>query len=133
MNVKCQQDGVWVRLDPNLCSPEIRMNKGTECENPGLDSQLELTDPERNGPDSNQQTQSSKVPSFSSSPASSNFSTKFKTEEANDSPQAPTQTPQQQQSHLPQAQLMLASSQLAGCLTGRLEKTYICSLPRTKL
>ncbi|XP_067831328.1 POU domain, class 2, transcription factor 2-like [Heptranchias perlo] len=101
-------------LDPSLWSPEIRMNKGTECEKAGLDSQLELTDTEKNGPDNNHQTQSSKVPSFSSTPASANLSTKFKTEESSDSPQAPTQTSQQQHSHLPQAQLMLASSQLAG-------------------
>ncbi|XP_060679385.1 POU domain, class 2, transcription factor 2-like, partial [Hemiscyllium ocellatum] len=38
----------------------------------------------------------------------------FKTEDARVSPQRPGQMPPQQQSHLPQAQLMLASSQLAG-------------------
>ncbi|XP_059497362.1 POU class 2 homeobox 2a isoform X2 [Stegostoma tigrinum] len=105
------------------------MNKATECENPRLDSQLQLTDTERNGPDANHQTHSNKVPSFSTSPAPSTFSTKFKTEDARASPQPPTQMPQQQQSHLPQAQLMLGSSQLAGDLQQLLQLQQLVLLP----
>ncbi|XP_078251795.1 uncharacterized protein LOC144591612, partial [Rhinoraja longicauda] len=38
----------------------------------------------------------------------------FESEDAGDLPEASTQTPQHQQNHFPSAQLMLASSQLAG-------------------
>ncbi|XP_062911338.1 POU class 2 homeobox 2a [Mobula hypostoma] len=90
------------------------MNKETECESAGLESQLDLTDAERSSSDINHKTQPSKVPAISAPPAAPSLSSKFKSEDAGDCPDAPQQAPQQQQTHLPQAQLMLASTQLAG-------------------
>ncbi|XP_064425625.1 POU class 2 homeobox 2a isoform X2 [Latimeria chalumnae] len=91
---------------------ELRMSKPVEQEKSPTESHQEHTDAERNGPDANHQIQQSKMPPFSLSPTALN--TKIKAEDSSEMVQAPAQTPQQPQSHLPQAQLMLAGSQLAG-------------------
>ncbi|XP_061452265.1 POU domain, class 2, transcription factor 2 isoform X4 [Rhineura floridana] len=98
--------GLWVT--------EVRMSKPLELEKARLELQEEHTDTERNGPDTNHQTQQSKPSPFSSSPTSTG--TKIKAEDPTEMPPAPAPVPAPpaQQSHLPQAQLMLAGSQLAG-------------------
>ncbi|XP_061452260.1 POU domain, class 2, transcription factor 2 isoform X2 [Rhineura floridana] len=90
------------------------MSKPLELEKARLELQEEHTDTERNGPDTNHQTQQSKPSPFSSSPTSTG--TKIKAEDPTEMPPAPAPVPAPpaQQSHLPQAQLMLAGSQLAG-------------------
>ncbi|XP_072122408.1 POU domain, class 2, transcription factor 2-like isoform X1 [Mobula birostris] len=105
------------------------MNKETECESAGLESQLDLTDAERSSSDINHKTQPSKVPAISAPPAAPSLSSKFKSEDAGDCPDAPQQAPQQQQTHLPQAQLMLASTQLAGDLQQLLQLQQLVLVP----
>uniref|UniRef100_A0A8D2KUR5 Uncharacterized protein n=1 Tax=Varanus komodoensis TaxID=61221 RepID=A0A8D2KUR5_VARKO len=77
-----------------------------------------VQDTERNGPDTNHQTQQSKPSPFSASPTSTG--TKIKAEDPTEMPPAPAPAPAPaaQQPHLPQAQLMLAGSQLAGVSGG---------------
>ncbi|XP_028598142.2 POU domain, class 2, transcription factor 2 isoform X3 [Podarcis muralis] len=93
---------------------EVRMSKPLELEKARLELQEEHTDTERNGPDTNHQTQQSKPSPFSPSPTSTG--TKIKAEDPTEIPPAPAPVPAPpaQQTHLPQAQLMLAGSQLAG-------------------
>ncbi|XP_055473327.1 POU domain, class 2, transcription factor 2 isoform X3 [Psammomys obesus] len=89
------------------------MSKPLEAEKQSLDSPSEHTDAERNGPDVNHQNPQNKVSPFSVSPTGP--STKIKAEDpSGDSAPAAPPTPQPAQPHLPQAQLMLAGSQLAG-------------------
>lgn len=104
------------------------MKKGAECGTLELDSQLELTDAERSAADINHKTQPSKVPTVCSSPAA-NLCAKFKSEDAVDLPEASTQTPQHHQNHLPSAQLLLASSQLAGDLQQLLQLQQLVLVP----
>ncbi|XP_070805554.1 POU domain, class 2, transcription factor 2 isoform X2 [Pituophis catenifer annectens] len=90
------------------------MSKPLELEKVRLELQEDHTDTERNGPDTNHQTQQSKPSPFSPSPTITG--TKIKAEDSTEMPPAPAPAPapQAQQPHLPQAQLMLAGSQLAG-------------------
>nr|XP_020663558.1 POU domain, class 2, transcription factor 2 isoform X1 [Pogona vitticeps] len=102
-------------VNSGLWAAEVRMSKPLELEKARLELQEEHTDTERNGPDTNHQTQQSKPSPFSPSPTSTG--TKIKAEDPTEMPPAPVQAPAptaQQQPHLPQAQLMLAGSQLAG-------------------
>uniref|UniRef100_A0ABK0LB17 POU domain protein n=1 Tax=Rattus norvegicus TaxID=10116 RepID=A0ABK0LB17_RAT len=92
---------------------EIRMSKPLEAEKQSLDSPSEHTDTERNGPDINHQNPQNKASPFSVSPTGP--STKIKAEDpSGDSAPAAPPPPQPAQPHLPQAQLMLTGSQLAG-------------------
>ncbi|XP_078507466.1 POU domain, class 2, transcription factor 2 isoform X3 [Lissotriton helveticus] len=102
---------------------EIRMSKPGEAEKvqSDADSPLGHTDSERNGPDTNHQTQQSRGSPFSLSPNGQNPKIKAEDSGALSPAPAPQQqthmaqaAPHQQQTHLPQAQLMLAGSQLAG-------------------
>ncbi|XP_059522379.1 POU domain, class 2, transcription factor 2 isoform X8 [Myotis daubentonii] len=94
-------------------APEIRMSKPLEAEKQGLDSPSEHTDTERNGPDTNHQNPQNKTSPFSVSPTGPG--TKIKAEDpSGDSAPAAPPPPQPAQPHLPQAQLMLTGSQLAG-------------------
>uniref|UniRef100_A0A3Q2W3A0 POU domain protein n=3 Tax=Haplochromis burtoni TaxID=8153 RepID=A0A3Q2W3A0_HAPBU len=95
-------------------STDIRMSKPGEAEKVGADSPLEGTDSERNGPESNHQTQSMKACPFPLSPNLS--STKNKMEECADmSPALPSSHgPTPSQTALQHTQLMLTGSQLAG-------------------
>ncbi|XP_021106566.1 POU domain, class 2, transcription factor 2 isoform X2 [Heterocephalus glaber] len=89
------------------------MSKPLEAEKQGLDSPSEHTDTERNGPDTNHQNPKNKASPFSVSPAGPG--TKIKAEDpSGDSGPAAPPPPQPAQPHLPQAQLMLTGSQLAG-------------------
>ncbi|KAM8963246.1 POU domain, class 2, transcription factor 2 isoform 6-T7 [Lycaon pictus] len=89
------------------------MSKPLEAEKQGLDSPSEHTDTERNGPDTNHQNPQNKTSPFSVSPTGP--STKIKAEDpSGDSAPAAPPPPQPAQPHLPQAQLMLTGSQLAG-------------------
>ncbi|XP_063108282.1 POU domain, class 2, transcription factor 2 isoform X14 [Cavia porcellus] len=97
----------------SMGAPEIRMSKPLEAEKQGLDSPSEHTDTERNGPDTNHQNPKNKASPFSVSPTGP--STKIKAEDpSGDSAPAAPPHPQPAQPHLPQAQLMLTGSQLAG-------------------
>ncbi|XP_070627228.1 POU domain, class 2, transcription factor 2 isoform X12 [Bos indicus] len=89
------------------------MSKPLEAEKQGLDSPSEHPDTERNGPDTNHQNPQNKTSPFSVSPTGP--STKIKAEDpSGDSAPAAPPPPQPAQPHLPQAQLMLTGSQLAG-------------------
>ncbi|XP_077788322.1 POU domain, class 2, transcription factor 2 isoform X5 [Podarcis muralis] len=101
-------------VNSGLWAAEVRMSKPLELEKARLELQEEHTDTERNGPDTNHQTQQSKPSPFSPSPTSTG--TKIKAEDPTEIPPAPAPVPAPpaQQTHLPQAQLMLAGSQLAG-------------------
>ncbi|XP_057349395.1 POU domain, class 2, transcription factor 2 isoform X13 [Manis pentadactyla] len=97
----------------SMGAPEIRMSKPLEAEKQGLDSPSEHTDTERNGPDTNHQNPQNKTSPFSVSPTGPG--TKIKAEDpSGDSAPAAPPPPQPAQPHLPQAQLMLTGSQLAG-------------------
>ncbi|XP_057390417.1 POU domain, class 2, transcription factor 2 isoform X5 [Balaenoptera acutorostrata] len=97
----------------SMGAPEIRMSKPLEAEKQGLDSPSEHTDTERNGPDTNHQNPQNKTSPFPVSPTGP--STKIKAEDpSSDSAPAAPLPPQPAQPHLPQAQLMLTGSQLAG-------------------
>ncbi|XP_074241715.1 POU domain, class 2, transcription factor 2 isoform X11 [Saimiri boliviensis] len=97
----------------SMGAPEIRMSKPLEAEKQGLDSPSEHTDTERNGPDTNHQNPQNKTSPFSVSPTGP--STKIKAEDpSGDSAPAAPLPHQPAQPHLPQAQLMLTGSQLAG-------------------
>ncbi|XP_077192847.1 POU domain, class 2, transcription factor 2 isoform X4 [Paroedura picta] len=108
---------------------EIRMSKPLELEKARLDLQEEHTDTERNGPDTNHQTQQSKPSPFSPSPTSTG--SKIKAEDPTEMPPAPAPAPAPpaQQPHLPQAQLMLAGSQLAGDIQQLLQLQQLVLVP----
>ncbi|XP_054177226.1 POU domain, class 2, transcription factor 2 isoform X7 [Homo sapiens] len=114
---------------------EIRMSKPLEAEKQGLDSPSEHTDTERNGPDTNHQNPQNKTSPFSVSPTGPSTKVgilsglhltfwgpgpclsppQIKAEDpSGDSAPAAPLPPQPAQPHLPQAQLMLTGSQLAG-------------------
>ncbi|XP_059109482.1 POU domain, class 2, transcription factor 2 isoform X1 [Peromyscus eremicus] len=111
------------------------MSKPLEAEKQSLDSPSEHTDTERNGPDANHQNPQNKASSFSVSPTGPSTKVgilsglhltfwgpgpclsppQIKAEDlSGDSAQAAPPPPQPAQPHLPQAQLMLTGSQLAG-------------------
>ncbi|XP_051776856.1 POU domain, class 2, transcription factor 2 isoform X9 [Erpetoichthys calabaricus] len=95
---------------------EIRMSKPSDIEKPRADSlQQDGGDTERNGSDSNHQAQTMKGSQFPASPTM--HTTKVKAEDSSEMCQAPppvSTQPPTSQTHLPQTQLMLAGSQLAG-------------------
>ncbi|XP_055473326.1 POU domain, class 2, transcription factor 2 isoform X2 [Psammomys obesus] len=104
------------------------MSKPLEAEKQSLDSPSEHTDAERNGPDVNHQNPQNKVSPFSVSPTGP--STKIKAEDpSGDSAPAAPPTPQPAQPHLPQAQLMLAGSQLAGDIQQLLQLQQLVLVP----
>ncbi|XP_073879850.1 POU domain, class 2, transcription factor 2 isoform X30 [Macaca fascicularis] len=119
----------------SMGAPEIRMSKPLEAEKQGLDSPSEHTDTERNGPDTNHQNPQNKTSPFSVSPTGPSTKVgilsglhltfwgpgpclsppQIKAEDpSGDSAPAAPLPPQPTQPHLPQAQLMLTGSQLAG-------------------
>ncbi|KAM9756298.1 POU domain, class 2, transcription factor 2 isoform 10-T10 [Dama dama] len=105
--------GAGSMVHSSMGAPEIRMSKPLEAEKQGLDSPSEHTDTERNGPDTNHQNPQNKTSPFSVSPTGP--STKIKAEDpSGDTAPAAPPPPQPAQPHLPQAQLMLTGSQLAG-------------------
>ncbi|XP_023380512.1 POU domain, class 2, transcription factor 2 isoform X7 [Pteropus vampyrus] len=107
---------------------EIRMSKPLEAEKQGLDSPSEHTDTERNGPDTNHQNPQNKTSPFSVSPTGP--STKIKAEDpSGDSAPAAPPPPQPAQPHLPQAQLMLTGSQLAGDIQQLLQLQQLVLVP----
>eukprot|EP00072_Mus_musculus_P056700 XP_006539714.1 PREDICTED: POU domain, class 2, transcription factor 2 isoform X4 [Mus musculus] len=120
---------------PTDGSSEIRMSKPLEAEKQSLDSPSEHTDTERNGPDINHQNPQNKASPFSVSPTGPSTKVgilsglhltfwgpgpclsppQIKAEDpSGDSAPAAPPPPQPAQPHLPQAQLMLTGSQLAG-------------------
>ncbi|XP_070805558.1 POU domain, class 2, transcription factor 2 isoform X6 [Pituophis catenifer annectens] len=105
------------------------MSKPLELEKVRLELQEDHTDTERNGPDTNHQTQQSKPSPFSPSPTITG--TKIKAEDSTEMPPAPAPAPapQAQQPHLPQAQLMLAGSQLAGDIQQLLQLQQLVLVP----
>ncbi|XP_044933178.1 POU domain, class 2, transcription factor 2 isoform X11 [Mustela lutreola] len=108
-----QPCGAGSMVHSSMGAPEIRMSKPLEAEKQGLDSPSEHTDTERNGPDTNHQNPQNKTSPFSVSPTGP--STKIKAEDpSGDSAPAAPPPPPAAQPHLPQAQLMLTGSQLAG-------------------
>ncbi|XP_005412446.1 PREDICTED: POU domain, class 2, transcription factor 2 isoform X9 [Chinchilla lanigera] len=112
----------------SMGAPEIRMSKPLEAEKQGLDSPPEHTDTERNGPDSNHQNPKNKASPFSVSPTGP--STKIKAEDpSGDSAPAAPPPPQPAQPHLPQAQLMLTGSQLAGDIQQLLQLQQLVLVP----
>ncbi|KAM8787944.1 POU domain, class 2, transcription factor 2 isoform 10-T10 [Rhynchonycteris naso] len=109
-------------------APEIRMSKPLEAEKQGLDSPSEHTDTERNGPDTNHQNPQNKTPPFSVSPTGP--STKIKAEDpSGDSAPAAAPPHPPAQPHLPQAQLMLTGSQLAGDIQQLLQLQQLVLVP----
>nr|XP_034973479.1 POU domain, class 2, transcription factor 2 isoform X1 [Zootoca vivipara] len=116
-------------VNSGLWAAEVRMSKPLELEKARLELQEEHTDTERNGPDTNHQTQQSKPSPFSPSPTSTG--TKIKAEDPTEIPPAPVpvQAPPPQQPHLPQAQLMLAGSQLAGDIQQLLQLQQLVLVP----
>uniref|UniRef100_G1RI18 POU domain protein n=1 Tax=Nomascus leucogenys TaxID=61853 RepID=G1RI18_NOMLE len=113
---------------PLHSSLEIRMSKPLEAEKQGLDSPSEHTDTERNGPDTNHQNPQNKTSPFSVSPTGP--STKIKAEDpSGDSAPAAPLPPQPAQPHLPQAQLMLTGSQLAGDIQQLLQLQQLVLVP----
>ncbi|XP_051063454.1 POU domain, class 2, transcription factor 2 isoform X9 [Phodopus roborovskii] len=112
----------------SMGAPEIRMSKPLEAEKQSLDSPSEHTDTERNGPDVNHQNPQNKGSPFSVSPTGP--STKIKAEDpSGDSAQAAPPPPQPAQPHLPQAQLMLTGSQLAGDIQQLLQLQQLVLVP----
>ncbi|XP_077839116.1 POU domain, class 2, transcription factor 2 isoform X19 [Macaca mulatta] len=104
------------------------MSKPLEAEKQGLDSPSEHTDTERNGPDTNHQNPQNKTSPFSVSPTGP--STKIKAEDpSGDSAPAAPLPPQPTQPHLPQAQLMLTGSQLAGDIQQLLQLQQLVLVP----
>ncbi|XP_047294922.1 POU domain, class 2, transcription factor 2 isoform X14 [Homo sapiens] len=104
------------------------MSKPLEAEKQGLDSPSEHTDTERNGPDTNHQNPQNKTSPFSVSPTGP--STKIKAEDpSGDSAPAAPLPPQPAQPHLPQAQLMLTGSQLAGDIQQLLQLQQLVLVP----
>ncbi|XP_029425933.1 POU domain, class 2, transcription factor 2 isoform X7 [Nannospalax galili] len=134
----------------SMGAPEIRMSKPLEAEKQGLDSPSEHTDPERNGPDINHQNPQNKASPFSVSPTGPSTKVgilsglhltfwgpgpclsppQIKAEDpSGDSAPAAPPPPQPAQPHLPQAQLMLTGSQLAGDIQQLLQLQQLVLVP----
>ncbi|XP_013364225.1 PREDICTED: POU domain, class 2, transcription factor 2 isoform X6 [Chinchilla lanigera] len=134
----------------SMGAPEIRMSKPLEAEKQGLDSPPEHTDTERNGPDSNHQNPKNKASPFSVSPTGPSTKVgilsglhltfwgpgpclsppQIKAEDpSGDSAPAAPPPPQPAQPHLPQAQLMLTGSQLAGDIQQLLQLQQLVLVP----
>ncbi|XP_051692460.1 POU domain, class 2, transcription factor 2 isoform X10 [Oryctolagus cuniculus] len=134
----------------SMGAPEIRMSKPLEAEKQGLDSPPEHTDTERNGPDTNHQNPQNKTSPFSVSPTGPSTKVgilsglhltfwgpgpclsppQIKAEDpSGDSAPAAPPPPQPAQPHLPQAQLMLTGSQLAGDIQQLLQLQQLVLVP----
>ncbi|XP_047294914.1 POU domain, class 2, transcription factor 2 isoform X6 [Homo sapiens] len=134
----------------SMGAPEIRMSKPLEAEKQGLDSPSEHTDTERNGPDTNHQNPQNKTSPFSVSPTGPSTKVgilsglhltfwgpgpclsppQIKAEDpSGDSAPAAPLPPQPAQPHLPQAQLMLTGSQLAGDIQQLLQLQQLVLVP----
>nr|XP_023398847.1 POU domain, class 2, transcription factor 2 isoform X7 [Loxodonta africana] len=134
----------------SMGAPEIRMSKPLEAEKQGLDSPSEHTDTERNGPDTNHQNPQNKTSPFSVSPTGPSTKVgilsglhltfwgpgpclsppQIKAEDpSGDSAPAAPPPPQPAQPHLPQAQLMLTGSQLAGDIQQLLQLQQLVLVP----
>ncbi|XP_035305237.1 POU domain, class 2, transcription factor 2 isoform X8 [Cricetulus griseus] len=134
----------------SMGAPEIRMSKPLEAEKQSLDSPSEHTDTERNGPDINHQNPQNKASPFSVSPTGPSTKVgilsglhltfwgpgpclsppQIKAEDpSGDSAQAAPPPPQPAQPHLPQAQLMLTGSQLAGDIQQLLQLQQLVLVP----
>ncbi|XP_063108275.1 POU domain, class 2, transcription factor 2 isoform X6 [Cavia porcellus] len=134
----------------SMGAPEIRMSKPLEAEKQGLDSPSEHTDTERNGPDTNHQNPKNKASPFSVSPTGPSTKVgilsglhltfwgpgpclsppQIKAEDpSGDSAPAAPPHPQPAQPHLPQAQLMLTGSQLAGDIQQLLQLQQLVLVP----
>uniref|UniRef100_A0A8C0DFT7 POU domain protein n=1 Tax=Balaenoptera musculus TaxID=9771 RepID=A0A8C0DFT7_BALMU len=134
----------------SMGAPEIRMSKPLEAEKQGLDSPSEHTDTERNGPDTNHQNPQNKTSPFSVSPTGPSTKVgilsglhltfwgpgpclsppQIKAEDpSSDSAPAAPLPPQPAQPHLPQAQLMLTGSQLAGDIQQLLQLQQLVLVP----
>ncbi|KAM6154811.1 POU domain, class 2, transcription factor 2 isoform 5-T5 [Erethizon dorsatum] len=134
----------------SMGAPEIRMSKPLEAEKQGLDSPSEHTDTERNGPDTNHQNPKNKASPFSVSPTGPGTKVgilsglhltfwgpgpclsppQIKAEDpSSDSAPAAPPPPQPAQPHLPQAQLMLTGSQLAGDIQQLLQLQQLVLVP----
>ncbi|XP_038195122.1 POU domain, class 2, transcription factor 2 isoform X2 [Arvicola amphibius] len=134
----------------SMGAPEIRMSKPLEAEKQSLDSPSEHTDTERNGPDINHQNPQNKASPFSVSPTGPSTKVgilsglhltfwgpgpclsppQIKAEDpSGDSAQAAPPPPQPTQPHLPQAQLMLTGSQLAGDIQQLLQLQQLVLVP----
>nr|XP_048296436.1 POU domain, class 2, transcription factor 2 isoform X4 [Myodes glareolus] len=134
----------------SMGAPEIRMSKPLEAEKQSLDSPSEHTDTERNGPDINHQNPQNKASPFSLSPTGPSTKVgilsglhltfwgpgpclsppQIKAEDpSGDSAQAAPPPPQPTQPHLPQAQLMLTGSQLAGDIQQLLQLQQLVLVP----
>ncbi|KAM7059455.1 POU domain, class 2, transcription factor 2 isoform 12-T13 [Molossus nigricans] len=123
-----QPCGAGSAVHSSMGAPEIRMSKPLEAEKQGLDSPSEHTDTERNGPDTNHQNPQNKTSLFSVSPTGP--STKIKAEDpSGESAPAAPPPPQPAQPHLPQAQLMLTGSQLAGDIQQLLQLQQLVLVP----
>ncbi|XP_077839108.1 POU domain, class 2, transcription factor 2 isoform X12 [Macaca mulatta] len=126
------------------------MSKPLEAEKQGLDSPSEHTDTERNGPDTNHQNPQNKTSPFSVSPTGPSTKVgilsglhltfwgpgpclsppQIKAEDpSGDSAPAAPLPPQPTQPHLPQAQLMLTGSQLAGDIQQLLQLQQLVLVP----
>ncbi|CAO2626431.1 POU domain, class 2, transcription factor 2 [Lemmus lemmus] len=126
------------------------MSKPLEAEKQSLDSPSEHTDTERNGPDINHQNPQNKASPFSVSPTGPSTKVgilsglhltfwgpgpclsppQIKTEDlSGDSAQAAPPPPQPTQPHLPQAQLMLTGTQLAGDIQQLLQLQQLVLVP----
>uniref|UniRef100_F7HX13 POU domain protein n=1 Tax=Callithrix jacchus TaxID=9483 RepID=F7HX13_CALJA len=134
----------------SMGAPEIRMSKPLEAEKQGLDSPSEHTDTERNGPDTNHQNPQNKTSPFSVSPTGPSTKVgilsglhltfwgpgpclsppQIKAEDpSGDSAPAAPLPHQPAQPHLPQAQLMLTGSQLAGDIQQLLQLQQLVLVP----
>ncbi|XP_064359616.1 POU domain, class 2, transcription factor 2 isoform X2 [Dromaius novaehollandiae] len=101
-----------------FCLREIRMSKPLEAEKARAELHGEHPDTERNGPDTNHQAQQNKPPPFA--PAPPGPGAKIKAEDAAEMPPAQP---------LPQPQLMLAGSQLAGDIQQLLQLQQLVLVP----
>ncbi|KAM5297851.1 POU domain, class 2, transcription factor 2 isoform 5-T5 [Glossophaga mutica] len=145
-----QPCGAGSTVHSSMGAPEIRMSKPLEAEKQGLDSPSEHTDTERNGPDTNHQNPQSKTSPFSVSPTGPSTKVgilsglhltfwgpgpclsppQIKAEDpSGDSAPAAPPPPQPAQPHLPQAQLMLTGSQLAGDIQQLLQLQQLVLVP----
>ncbi|XP_032341830.1 POU domain, class 2, transcription factor 2 isoform X12 [Camelus ferus] len=145
-----QPCGAGSMVHSSMGAPEIRMSKPLEAEKQGLDSPSEHTDTERNGPDTNHQNPQNKTSPFSVSPTGPSTKVgilsglhltfwgpgpclsppQIKAEDpTGDSAPAAPPPPQPAQPHLPQAQLMLTGSQLAGDIQQLLQLQQLVLVP----
>ncbi|XP_020949169.1 POU domain, class 2, transcription factor 2 isoform X5 [Sus scrofa] len=145
-----QPRGAGSMVHSSMGAPEIRMSKPLEAEKQGLDSPSEHTDTERNGPDTNHQNPQNKTSPFSVSPTGPSTKVgilsglhltfwgpgpclsppQIKAEDpSGDSAPAAPPPPQPAQPHLPQAQLMLTGSQLAGDIQQLLQLQQLVLVP----